>query len=233
MNKTLALRYAGFALLGAALVKLGWPWSAPSLWLVAGWSCLAAGYAGVGSCVWGKSSGPALRVCLWPVQQFLHLNHARQRPSDDAPIEIAPGLWFGGRLTQQEAERWLPKNVAVLDVAPEYAAAWGEKQTAYMNLNILEGTAPPALDLLIAQLFVDMNRENGVFIHGAQGNSRSAMVAAAWLLRQYPRMTIDQALVVLRTARKQVSFNAAQTLVLQQLKLLLQQDEKSPAARLR
>lgn len=224
MNKALALRYLMFALLSTALAATAWPWTAVLLWPAAGWLWLALGYAQLGPRVWGKSAPAPARLLLWPVRALVHLGHRRrrQRRRDNEPVEIAEGLWFGPRLSRLEAERWLPRDVAVLDVAPEYTAGWGEGQT-YLALDILEGTAPPAIDLLVVQIFIDMNRSKGVYIHSALGNSRAALLAATWLLRQYPRMTVEQAQSMLRALRPDVRFCAQQVRVLEELRLLQQQ----------
>lgn len=47
-----------------------------------------------------------------------------------------------------------------------------------------------------------------VFIHCALGLSRSALVAAAWLLQRDPQLTVEHAVAKVRQARPQVVFSA-------------------------
>lgn len=220
MNRSLAIRYTVYSAAGLSVSGVALPWALPLVWLSLAWLWLAMGYAGIGPGIWGKNKRHFGKWLVWPAQQLIHLVHRRQRGGDERPAEFASGLWFGGRLTDLQARRLLPPGVAVLDVAPEYGADWGRSQPAYLALDMLEGTSASALDLVISELFIDLNRECGVYVHGALGNARAALVAATWLMRQYPRLTVEQVQAMLVALKPGVRFNASQTLVLQQVRLL-------------
>lgn len=225
MNRSLAIRYTVYSAAGLGVSGAALPWALPLVWLSLAWLWLAMGYAGIGPRIWGKNGLRFGKWLAWPAQQLIHLEHRRQRGDDESPVEFASGLWFGGRLSALQASRWLPTGVAVLDVAPEYGADWGRSQPAYLALDMLEGTSASALDLVISELFIDLNREQGVYVHGALGNARAALIAATWLMRQYPRLTVEQVQAMLVALKPGVHFNAGQTLVLQQVRLL-QQDTR-------
>lgn len=219
MNRALALRYIAFSVGMLALMRAGWPGTAPLLWPAAGWLWLAAGYAGLGPQVWGKQRSRLKQALLWPVQQVMHWQHRRQG-IEQTPVELAPGIWFGGRLDAQAARHHLPPGVAVLDVAVEYPPGWGAQQEAYLALDILDQCAPDALELVVCELFIEMHRERGVYLHGARGNSRVILVAATWLLRRYPRMTVEQALQTLARPGHPLRLSGRQQLALEQVRQL-------------
>lgn len=221
MNRGLALRYGVYALAcGVAAVLLAPPWSLLLLWPALAWLWLGAGYAGLGARVWARHWRPL----LWPVQWLVHWRQGRLR-GDLPPVEITPGLWFGPRLSALEARRWLPPDVAVLDVAPEHLPGWAGAQSACLTVGLLEGGTPAALDLLVCALFIDMHRQQGVYIQGAVGHGRAPLVAACWLLRRYPRLEAEQVEEMLGTQRPAVRFSAAQRAVLQQVRALQQEPE--------
>lgn len=225
MNRGLAIRYTVYSVGGLGVSGMALPWALPLVWLSFAWLWLAMGYAGVGPRVWGKNGQPFSIWLVWPARQLIHAAHRHRRGDDESPVEFASGLWFGGRLSPLQASRWLPAGVAVLDVAPEYGADWGRCQPAYLALDMLEGTSASALDLVISELFIELHRGQGVYVHGALGNARAALVAATWLMRQYPRLTVEQVQAMLVALKPGVHFNAGQTLVLQQVRLL-QQDTR-------
>lgn len=219
MNIALAIKYAIWGLVLLILSLAGWPWTLLLLWPAAACLWLAAGYAWLGPAVWGRQGNPWRRVLLWPLCKLLCCRQRRQRP-DCEPAELAPGIWFGGRLDERQARHWLPAGVAVLDVAPEHSPSWGTSQPAWLAIDMLDGAAPPPMDLLLCELFIDMHRERGVYIHGGRGDSRVALVAATWLLRQHPRLSVEQALQTLQAPHRPLRLNAGQILVLQQVREL-------------
>lgn len=219
----LALRYAVYGLVWGAPATVLWPWGSVLLWPALGWMCLAAGHAGLGARVWGRRALPQ-RLLMWPVRRLVQWCHARRR-DDVPPVEITPGLWFGQRLTAVEATRWLPRDVAVLDVAPEYGSSWAVHQPAHLAVDLLQGSSPAPLDLLVCTLFIDMHRERGVYIQGALGLERAPLVAACWLLRRYQRLQAAQAEEMLGTKRSAIRFSARQRAVLDEVRALQQQGD--------
>ncbi len=180
---------------GVALVAVGlgiasccfWPVGAALLWPTLSFAVVAAGYAGLGVCVFGKR--PNGRLALWAVVLLgpyllatLVLWHAMRLLSRE-PVchEISPGLWLGRRALPRE----LPAGVeVVVDLAaelPEPSAIVTCRE--YRCLPTLDGLAPPLDELRRNAKFV-AEAAGSVYIHCASGHGRSALVAAAALLQK-------------------------------------------------
>lgn len=240
-NPTLAQRYAGLALLlllGSALGQqnLGGWLALCLLWPAAAAAYLAWGYHHAGARVWGKepSAAPqagtntpsrcwsailwlrAQRLLMWPLRLGLYAWQSQYWRHDPAPVALAPQLWLGRRLRRREAQRHLPSTVAVLDLAPEYAATWARQQPAHLALAVLDFTSPSPQQLQQGVDFAQRHAQHGVYIHCALGYSRSATMAVAVLLAQHPDWTLSQAITHVQQQRPRTRLLPSQIASLEQ-----------------
>ena len=197
---------AALCVAGAALVPPGWSllplYPALSLFLAGG------AYFGPGPAVFRKDGGRlpfATLVLLWPVVfgQWLSTRYyARRSRRWD---EVTPNLWIGRTLTAREAAAALGAGVtAILDLTAELPEARPfARHPHYRNLPILDLTAPTCAQLDEAVAFIDAHARAGgtVYVHCKAGYSRSAAVAAAYLLRTRRAPTAAAAISALRGAR--------------------------------
>jgi len=136
--------------------------------------------------------------------QHLSLVHYRRqcRPWD----EVVANLWIGRVLNDQEATRIVEQGVsAVLDLTAEFSAARPFAGVVYLNLPILDLTAPTRGQLDAAVAFIAAQIERGtVYVHCKIGYSRTAAVVAAYLLASGNARTPDEAMALLRRARPSI-----------------------------
>jgi protein-tyrosine phosphatase/membrane-associated phospholipid phosphatase len=200
----------GFYLVAAVVMlvlAIGiWPWGAFLLPWVVGLSMIAAGYLGLGPGVYRKENAriPAsARFVLAPVLfgQWLSLRYyARQcRPWDEA----APGVWIGRVLSDSEAAETVKAGVtAVLDLTAEFAEAEPFRAVRYLNLPILDLTAPTQDQLAQSLAFIAAESARGVvYVHCKAGYSRSGAVVAAYLLASGRAATAEAAIAHLQNVR--------------------------------
>jgi protein-tyrosine phosphatase len=91
---------------------------------------------------------------------------------------------------------------AVLDLTAESSEAPSFLALEYLNLQILDLTAPTSAQLRAAVDFISAHRETGaVYVHCKIGYSRSAAVVAAWLLDANLAASPQEAVAIVRTAR--------------------------------
>lgn len=99
--------------------------------------------------------------------------------------EIVPGLWLGRVLNQREAGQLVEQRtlVAVLDLTAEHGEPRGLRQLTYLNLPVLDMTAPSCSQLEQGAMFIaDQIRRGPVYVHCGQGQARSAALVAGYLL---------------------------------------------------
>jgi len=175
-------------------------WPAASLFLV------GSGYFGLGAKVYYKQNGK-----IHPVARVLHAftllghelsrrHYARQcNPWD----RLTPNLWIGRQLDTAEAHRLAGKGVtAVLDLTAEFSEPAPLLRLNYLNLPVLDLTAPAPDQLDAAIAFIEHeSREGIVYIHCKIGYSRTAAVAGNYLLSAGIAPFPDDALRHLRASR--------------------------------
>jgi protein-tyrosine phosphatase len=203
--------YLGGAGVLAALAALLWPWGAVLLWPAASLAIVSSGYFGLGAAVFRKRNGQlpvATRILLAPTtlgQRLSLMKYARRSRAWDV---VTPNVWIGRTLTRREAADALARGVtAILDVTGELPeAAPFARHPNYLNLPILDLTAPTAEQIRAAVEFIDRHARAGgvVYVHCKAGYSRSAAVVASYLLHAGLTATPQQAWDALRACRPEI-----------------------------
>ena len=90
----------------------------------------------------------------------------------------------------------------VLDLTGEFSETRPFRALPYLNLPVLDLTAPSRDDLRAGVEFINAHRHQGaVYVHCKIGYSRSAVVVASWLMDVGDATTPDEALARIRTVR--------------------------------
>ena len=205
-NPPIGALYAVGAALFAAVG--GWlrPWGLPLLWPAASLTIAAGAYFGLYAGIARKHDGRlplAARVVLapWLVGQRLSLMYYRRHclPWN----EVVPNVWIGRRLNDREAATAVKRGViAVLDLTGECSEARPFLTLEYLNLQVLDLTAPTREQMRAAADFIGAHRETGaVYVHCKIGYSRSVAVVGAWLLDAGLAVTVEEAVARMRAAR--------------------------------
>lgn len=134
--------------------------------------------------------------------QYLSLLHYRCqcRPWDEA----IPGVLMGRVLTEPESARLIGCGVtAVLDLTAEFSETALLRGITYLNLPILDLTAPTMSQLQDAVRFIGTQIASGgtVYVHCKVGYSRTATVVGAYLMASGRCQSLDETLSHLRLAR--------------------------------
>lgn len=203
---------AYYALAAAAVIVAAVtlrPWGTFLLWPAAGLGMVTAGYYKLGPTIYGKRDASlpwSTRFVLAPVLlgQHLSLVHYRRqcRPWD----EVVPGLRIGRVLNRDEAREVVGQGVtAVLDLTAEFSEARPFTGVEYLNLPILDLTAPTRGQLDTAVAFITGQIKRGtVYVHCKIGYSRTAAVVACYLLASGKAHSPEEAMALLRTVRPSI-----------------------------
>jgi protein-tyrosine phosphatase len=211
-----------FGLLGCVLAVAGLTGgsSVLLLWPAASMLALAVAYAGLGPRVCGKQ--PDGRLAPWAVILLLpyllptwvvwHFSRLITRKS--CCHEVTPGLWLGRRAFARE----LPPGIGlVVDLTAEFAEPRGVRSgRGYHCVPTLDATAT---DLAALRLAVEkvVTWPGAVYVHCAQGNGRSALLAAAVLVRRGLAPDARYAVQMLRQVRPGVRLTSVQRRTLDRL----------------
>ncbi len=194
-----------------ALSPVALPWSLALLWPAASLALVGAAYAWGGPALLGRADGlislPS-RIVLAPYRLGA-LAFVRLRALFDAPWHaVAPGLLVGRILSRREARALAGEGVvAVLDLTAEFPECPDLLRLPYLNLPVLDLTAPNPATLSRAVRFVETHRRRGpVYVHCALGYGRSACVAAAVLLASGEAGGVAAAVHTVRQARPRAVF---------------------------
>ncbi len=213
-----------FGLLGLVLAFTGVSsggWVLTLLWPAASLLAVSAAYAGLGPRVYGKRPDGrlsplavllllpylALTWTVWHVARLLD----RQACCD----EVAPGLWLGRRAFARE----LPAGTdLVVDLTAEFAAPRGVRAgRSYHCVPSLDSAAPRDERHFLEVVEKAADWPGTVYVHCAQGRGRSALFAAAVLLRRGLATDARQAEELLRKTRGVVRLTPVQRRVLDRI----------------
>jgi hypothetical protein len=117
---------------------------------------------------------------------------------DDAPTQVAPGLWVGGRIAGP-----LPPGVThVVDLVAEYPEPRAVRTLpGYRGLPTLDGGFPPNVDALLTLVDELATARGGVLVHCDSGRGRAPTLAAAVLIARGEAHDVDAAIERVRRAR--------------------------------
>ena len=165
-----------------------WPWGSIFLWPAAAALLAAAAYFGLGPGIYRKIDGRltlSTRLVLAPLLLGQKLSLRYYQRQCRAWDEVTPQVWIGRKLSDREAVEAVRQGVtAVLDVTAEFSEAAPFLATRYLNVPILDLTAPTPEQLRRCVAFVSENAARGVvYVHCKIGYSRSAAVVGAYLLK--------------------------------------------------
>jgi membrane-associated phospholipid phosphatase len=199
---------AGFVALAWIILNVD-GWGALLLWPASSLLIVAAGYYQFGPAIYRKRNG-RITLSTWLVLgpvlvgQYLSLVFFRSRSR--AYDEVLPNVWIGRALWEKEAEAAIAAGVtAVVDLTAEMAAAKPFRNLKYLNIPILDLTAPGREQLReIAAFIEEQSREGIVYVHCKLGYTRSAMAVAAYLIESGRCASVEEAVEVLREARPSI-----------------------------
>jgi protein-tyrosine phosphatase len=206
------------AVWGVWLGGFGWLllWPAGSFLLIGG------AYAHLGPRVCGKRADG--RLAWWAVLLLLpYLMTAwtvwrviRQLSRETCCDEVAPGVWVGRRPLVRD----LPANISlIVDLTAEFPAPRSLRRgRTYLCVPTLDATAP---DETALRAVVDQTAEwsGAVYIHCALGHARSAMTAAAVLIRRGHAEDAEQAVTTMQKARPGIRLEKSQRRLLERMAL--------------
>lgn len=235
----LARRYLATALLcwATACYLRGWGWWL--LWPMLSLLLVALAYARMGVAVFQKQNGQQSRAARWLLAPYRLGSWLASRwfsRHDAARVQVVPGLCIGRAPGQRD---WrAPQPAAVLDLSAEFSASRKARGMPYASVPMLDLVAPTLAQLQQAigalqglhELHAQMRMPHtvpdvpanapqsgvrSVLVHCALGYSRSALVAAAWLLHTRQCGTPEQAVACVRAARPQIVLPSPSLLLLE------------------
>ena len=194
---------AAFLFAAAAILK---GWALLLLWPAISLAMVASAYFGVGPGIYRKKSGRISltgRILLWPIllgQRLSLVHYARQCEPWNV---LRTNIWIGRRLNNAEARGAIAAGVrAVVDLTCESSEAAPFRSVCYRQIATLDLTAPTPAQITDALDFIHEQSSHGVvYIHCKAGYSRTAVIAAAYLLATGECQSASDAIDYLRAVR--------------------------------
>lgn len=185
-NWTVAALYAVAAIICTQIARLSWPWTFLFVWPAFALGTAAFGYAGHGSFyrkIDGRLTWPT-RLLFGPLLAAQWISWAYYRRQSERWSQLTPHVWLGPVLREADAREAVAAGVtAVLDLTVEFSRPRAFEMVRYLNVPVLDLTAPTKGQLSEAAAFIEREVGRGiVFIHCKAGYSRTAGAAAGWLL---------------------------------------------------
>ncbi len=224
-NRRIGVYYLLASAVARLVATLLWPWGSVLLWPAIACLVAAAAYFGFGPGIYRKIDGRltlSTRLLLAPLLVGQELSLGYYRRQCRAWDEVTPQVWIGRKLTDREAADAVRQGVtAVLDVTTEFSEAAPLLATRYLNVPILDLTAPTPEQLLQCVAFVRENAVQGVvYVHCKVGYSRSAVVVGAYLLASGAAASAEEAIARLRAVRPSIVIRPEAVAALQGYTLL-------------
>ena len=205
-NVRVAAYYALGAIACTQLARVCWPWTVAATLPAFACGALAFGYCGHGA-IYAKSADGRLSFMtrlLWaPLLWGQRLSWWHYRRQSPMVSKLTDTVWLGALPTEREAAALRGHGVtAVLDLTAEFEAPKAFSTVRYLNIPVLDLTAPSREQLLAAASFIEEESSRGVvFVHCKAGYSRTAAAAGAWLLLSGRCGTVRSVLTMLRSVR--------------------------------
>ena len=208
-NRRVGSYYLIGAFVVASLVVLLWPWGAFLIWPTMSLGIAATAYFRPDQATFRKHDGRLPWTTWWALGPILlgqEISRRYYRRRCRAWDELTPRVWIGGVLDEKEAAAAVRKGVtAVLDLTAEFSEAAPFRSLIYKNIPLLDLTAPTLIQLRESAAFIDEQSKNGVvYVHCKIGYSRTAGVAAAYLLRVGAVRTVAEAIELVRRVRPSI-----------------------------
>jgi len=209
---------AAYVALAFALGVTGYvlrPWGLLLVWPAAAFATIAAAYLWFGPHVFRKRDGrlhPISRLGLLPYELGSILTFPHYRRTAPPWVDVTPHLVLGRRLTDDEARQQIDRGVrAVLDLTAECTAPPAFRSLAYRNVPILDLTVPTPRQFADGVEFIRAHAKDGakVYLHCKLGRSRSAAVAAAYLIAEGLASSGEEAVEMVRRARPEIVIKGA------------------------
>src|SRR2546423_2339774 len=209
VNRRVGFYYLIGAVTTALLVVLFWPWGAFLLWIGISLGIASAAYFGAGPGVFRKRNGRLPWTAWWalgPVLLGHEISRLYYRGQCRAWDELTLRVWIGGLLSRSEATAVVRGGVtAFLDLTAEFSEPSPLRAVTYKNIPILDLTAPTTEQLEEMVSFIEHESATGiVYVHCKIGYSRTAAVAAAYLLRSGSAASTSEAIEQVRQGRPSV-----------------------------
>jgi len=207
-NWTMVAIYGIAAIACTQVARLSWPWTFILVWPAFAFGTAAFGYSGHGS-IYRKLDGrltPATKLLFAPLLAGQWLSWWYYRRQSARWSQLTPQVWLGPVLRDAEANAAIAAGVtAVLDTTVEFSRPEPFWKVRYLNLPVLDLTAPSQDQLAEAAAFIARESATGiVIIHCKAGYSRTAGVAAAWLLASGRAQSADDAFAQLAAVRPRI-----------------------------
>lgn len=205
-NRRIGAYYASAAVVIACFAVVLWPWGALLLWPLISLGVMASAYFGRGPGIFRKRKGRLSWTAQWalgPVLLGQHLSRLYYRRQCRAWDELTPGVWIGATLNRRDAAAAVQQGVtAVLDLTAEFSEAKPFRMLTYLNVPVLDLTAPTRNQLEEVAAFIANESAKGiVYVHCKIGYSRTAAAAGAYLIHARLVAELSEAIDLLRQAR--------------------------------
>lgn len=185
------------------------PWGLLLVWPAASLAVIAAAYLWFGPHVFHKRAGrlhPITRIGMFPYLLGGWVTFPHYRRTAAPWVELTPKLILGRRLSQAEAREQIDRGVrAVLDLTAECEAPAAFRALAYRNVPVLDLTIPTPRQFAESVDFIRAHHDEGkVYLHCKLGRSRSAAVAAAYLIAEGLAKDGNEAVEIVKRARPEI-----------------------------
>ncbi|OEF28131.1 diacylglycerol kinase family protein [Vibrio rumoiensis] len=163
-----------------------------------------------------------IQLVLAPFLIGVHYYNYWARKHDSvAPIQrIDPQLYLARRLLHKDLDELHAQGIgSILDITAEFRGLESGKairEFQYFNLPVLDHKVPSKRKLLKALDWMDVQLADSkkVVVHCALGRGRSVFVLAAYLLRRYPQLSIEDVMEKIHSIRSTASLNKEQMAML-------------------